>query len=124
MRRGQIPNFTLIAEDDSGIKEIRIEVTEGLRRDGFDSGRNDSGMTVLAPTDVIATNTLGQEKYLRVAQKTYDSPIVLQPMQIEISRFTSELVKFTATDFIGNERTTRVYWLPNAFCVDTRPGFP
>jgi hypothetical protein len=128
MRRGQIPNFTLLAEDESGIRDIRIEVIEGGVFDGVDTGRNDSGMTVLAPTNVTATNVLGtnlsgQRRYLRVAETTYDSPFVLQPMQIELSRFTSELVRFTATDFVGNRRTTRVYWLPEAFCVDTRPGF-
>ena len=59
MRRGQIPNLTLVAKDDSGIEEIRIEVIEGGVFDGVDSGRNDSGMTVLAPTDVTAINDLG-----------------------------------------------------------------
>ncbi len=129
MRRGQIPNFTVLAEDESGIREIRIEVIEGGVFGGVDSGRNDSGMTVLAPTDVTATNALGasrlgERQYLKVARRTYDSPFRLQPMQIEIPMFTNEKVEFTASDFIGNERTARVYWFPNAFCVDTRSGLP
>jgi len=129
MRSGQMPNFTVFAEDSSGIKDIRVEVIEGVINNGADSGRNDSGMTVLAPTDVRATNDLDihsvrETRYLKVAQRTYDDPFVWQPMQIEIPRFTSELVKFTATDFVGNKSTARVYWLPRVFCVDTRPGFP